>query len=48
MIIRHSGLEAQMNVVCHNTKLVRNLLEEEPNVSLLIVWSKQRKVLPPN
>ena len=34
------------NVVCHKTKLVSILLKQEPNVSLLVIWTKQRKVLP--
>ena len=31
-----SGLEAQVNVVCHKTKLVSILLKEEPDVPLLV------------
>ena len=30
-LIRHPGLKAQKNVVCHKTKLVSILLHEEPN-----------------
>ena len=37
-----------MNVVCHKIKLVGILLKEEPHVPLLIIWAKQRKVLPPD
>ena len=33
--------------VPHN-ELVRTLLKEEPNVPLLIIWAKQRKMLPPD
>ena len=42
------GLEAQVNVVCHKTKLMRAVLKEERNVPLLVIWLKQRKVLPPD
>ena len=35
-------------MVCHKTKLVSILLKEEPNVPLLVIWTKQRKVLSPD
>ena len=34
-LIRHAGLEAQVNMVCHKTKLVSILLIEEPSVGNL-------------
>ncbi len=34
--------------MCHKTKLVSILLQEEPNVPLLVIWTKQRKVLSPD
>ena len=37
-----------MNAVCHKTELVSTLLTEEPNVLLLVTWTKQTKVLPPD
>ena len=37
--------EAQVDVVCNKTKLMRVLLKKEPNVSLLLVWAKQGKAL---
>ena len=36
-VLRHSGLEAQMNVVCNNSQLVSILLTEELDDSLLAV-----------
>ena len=44
--VRHPGLKAQVSVVCHTvvchkTKLVRFLLKEEPNVPLLVIWTRQ-------
>jgi len=36
------------NVVCNKTKLVGVLFEKEPNVPLLVVWTKERKVLTSN
>ena len=37
-----------MNVVCHKTKVVSVLLKEEPNVPLLVIWTRQKEVLPPD
>ena len=35
-------------MVCHKSKLVRTPLKEEANVPLLLVWTKQKYVLPPD
>ncbi len=42
------GLEAQVNMVCDNSKLVGTLLEKEVNVLLVEMRAEQRKVLSPS
>ena len=44
----HLGSAAQVNVVCHKTRLLRILLKKERNVPLLVIWTNQRKALPPD
>ena len=39
-----AGLEAQVSVGCHKTKLVSVLLKEEPAVPLLVIWAKLREI----
>ena len=43
-----SWLGSTGDVVCHKTRLVGILLKEEPNVPLLVIWAKQRRVVPPD
>ena len=39
-LIRHAGLKAQVYVVRDKSKLVGDLFEKEPKVSLFPVWAK--------
>ena len=39
-VVTHSGLKTQVYVVCDKTKLVRLMFKKEPNVPLLVDWTK--------
>lgn len=39
--VRSAGLKAQVNAMCNTMKLVNLLLEQEPDIRLLLVWAKQ-------
>ena len=47
-VAHHIHPKAQVNVVCHNTKLAKILFKQEPNVPLCIFGPNSEKYCPPD